>query len=158
MTDIVVRLPRPIAIFLLIFSVPFFVLLTFVCVFVALSMHTSAETYPIWRMVACYAIFSATVVFSCASILFIFRYGKESLFTTFRFVEQGIYIENSRYHALMLSWSDVESASYSRSLKIVVLRSRKLAVPIAISQWKNFPEAVELLKERIGERWVEKWL
>jgi len=158
MTDFVVRFPRPIAVFFLIVSVPFFVLLTFLCVLITSSMHTFAATLPIWALAAAYAIFSATVVFSCASILFIFRYGKESLFTGFRFMEQGVCIENSRYHALMLSWPDIESASYSRSLKIVVLRSPKLALPIAISQWKNFPEAVGLMKERMGARWLEKWV
>lgn len=158
MTDIVIRFPKPIAIFFLLAGLPVFVLLTFVAVWMTLSVHTLAGKFPIWGLVAAYVIFPATVVFSCASVLFIFRYGKETLFTTFRFVEQGINVENSRYRSLMILWSDIESASYSRSLKIVVLRSSKLVVPIAISQWENFPEAVCLMKQKIGQRWVEKWL
>jgi hypothetical protein len=158
MTDIVIRIPRPVAIFFLLAGLPTFVFLTLTSIWMTLSLHLLAGKFPIWSLVAGYIIFPAMTAFSCASILFGFRYGKETLFTTFRFVEKGIEIENSHYHSLMILWSEIESASYSRALKVVVLRSRKLVVPIAISQWENFPEAVQLLKQKIDKRWVEKWL
>ncbi|USX24624.1 hypothetical protein NHH73_18625 [Oxalobacteraceae bacterium OTU3CINTB1] len=158
MTDITIRFPRPVAIFFLLAGLPVFVFLTLVAVWMTLSLHTLAGKFPTWGLVAAYVIFPATVVLSCASVLFIFRYGRETLFTTFRFIERGINVENSRYRSLIILWSDIDSATYSRSLKIVVLRSRKLATPIAISQWANFPEAVRLTKQKIGLRWVEKWL
>jgi len=158
MIDIAIRFPRPVAIFFLLTGLPFFVFLTFVAVWMTLSLHTLAGKFPIWGLVAAYVIFPAMVVFSCASVVFSFRYGKETLFTTFRFIERGINVENSRYRSLFILWSDIDSATYSRSLKIIVLESRKLATPIAISQWKNFPEAARLIKRKIGLRWVENWL
>lgn len=158
MTDIVVRFPRPIAIFFLLVGLPVLILVTFVAGWMTLCIHALAEKLPVWALMAAYVIFPTMVTVGFASVFFSFRYGKETLFTTFRFVEQGVNVENSRYHSLMILWSDIESACYSKSLKIVVLRSSKLGEPIAISQWKNFPEAVQLLKQRIGERWVEKWL
>lgn len=158
MTDIVIRFPRPVAIFFLVTGLPVFVLLTFVAVWMTLSLHTLAGKFPIGGLVAAYVIFPAMAVFSCSLVFFSFRYGKETLFTTFRFNERGINVDNSRYRSLIIPWSDIESASYSRSLKVVILRSNKLEVPLAISQWENFPAAVRLMKQKIGFRWVEKWL
>ena len=158
MTAIVIRLPRPVAIVFLLAGVPVFALLTCVAVWMTLSVHTLAGQFPDWGLLVAYILFPAMAVFGFANLLFVFRYGKETLFTTFRFAEQGIILENNRYSRLMILWSDIESASYSRSLKIVVLRSGKLEAPIAISQWKNFPQAVHLIRQKIGQRWVEKWL
>lgn len=157
MTNIVVRFPRPIAVLFLLFSLPVFVFLALAGVWMTLSIHTLVGKFPLWSVVAGYVIFPGFVVFSCTSILFSFRYGKESLFTTFRFIEHGINIENSRYGSLLILWSDIQFVSYNRSLKHVVLHSCKLAVPIAISQWTNFPETVQLLKQQVGDRWVERW-
>jgi hypothetical protein len=158
MNDIVVRIPGPIAFISLVLGLPIFVFMAVACVLMTLLLHTLAGKFPLWGIVAGYFIFPAMVVFSCASILAGFRYGRESLFTTFRVNEHGINIENQRYDSLMLRWNEIESASYSRSLKIVVLRSRKLAAPIAFSNWKNFPEAVQKVKQNIGARWIEKWI
>ena len=158
MNDIVVRFPRPFAIILLITGVPVFVFLALMGIWMTISMPVLAGKFPVWAAVAACVIFPAMVVFSVASAHFCVRYGKESLFTTFRFSEQGIHIENSRYHSLLISWSDLESVTYSRSLKILLLRSTKLVAPIAVSQWQNFPEAVQLSRQQMGGRWVEKWL
>lgn len=158
MSDIVIRIPKPIAFIFLVLGLPVFIFLTLVSVWMTLSLHTLAGKFPMWGIVAGYFIFPAMAVLSCASITAGIRYGKESLFTTFRCAEQGITIENRRYASLVLSWNDVEFASYSRSLKIAVLHSRKLVVPIALSHWENSPEAVQLMKQNIGARWMEKWI
>ena len=158
MADIVIRFPRPVAIAFLLAAVPVFAFLTCVAVWMTLSLHTLAGKFPTWGLLAGYVLFPAMAVFSCANALFAFRYGKETLFTTFRFAEQGIILENSRYRRRLILWGDIESASYSRSLKIVVLRSGKLEAPSAISQWENFPAAVRLIEQKIGRRWVKKWL
>lgn len=158
MADIVICFPRPVAIAFLLAGVPVFAFLTCVAVWMTLSLHTLTGKFPTWCLLAGYVLFPAMAVYGCANVHFFFRYGKEALFTTFRFAEQGIILENSRYRRLLILWGDIESASYSRSLKIVVLRSGKLEAPIAISQWENFPEAIRLIEQKTGQRWVKKWL
>jgi hypothetical protein len=88
---------------------------------------------------------------------------RESLFTTFEISPPGITIKNSRYGALLLNWSDLTRATYSRGDGMITLESPQLLKPIAIMDLggprlstPEFTTAQQIIQGAIHDRWIER--
>jgi hypothetical protein len=161
--EIIVRFPKPFALFLLVVWLPMSGFLAVAGTLMTLWLPTVAGTFPMWKVAAGYLLFPILVIVSIAGVFAFFLYARETLFTTFRVTDDGIGIVNRHYGSLVLAWADVETARYSRSLKLVVLESRTLKAPIAIMNNAHDPSAqfqaaVVQIKKNVGARWVATWL
>lgn len=120
------------------------------------SQHLGSQ-----NLIAAYLLFPVLIALFVWAISLLVRY-RESLFTTFRFSAAGIVVQNSRYGELVLHWHDV-AATYSAPAKMIVLRSPKLAKPLAVMSFggsaaPEFIAARTMIRLRIGDRWKQRWL
>jgi hypothetical protein len=165
MNEIKVQFFKPIAVLFILTGIPILIFLTLFSAWMTwvLLMNPLPSGLSTVHLIGGCIIFPVMVVFGAKSTWFSFRYGRETLFTVFRLTERGINIENRRYGNLELEWGDIDAAIFDKPLKVVILNSRKLVSPIAISnnaqyQTNEFKEAVDLIKQKCTNRWKEKWL
>jgi hypothetical protein len=163
MSEIIIRFPKPLAFFLAIVGVPFFIVLTLAFTVMTFSLHTIAEQMPVWKIAAGYVLMPFMAIFSAVGTATVIRYGRETLFTTFRLSDGGVAIENSRYGMLRLAWRDIDAATYSRVMKTVVLTSHRLAKPIAIMnnaqvESDEFRTAISMVRQNLQDRFNAKWI
>ena len=161
MTEVTIRFPKLLAIFSAVVGVPVLAALTIGFTVMTFLLHTVAM--PLWKIGLAYLIFSSMAVFLAVGTVTIFRYGRESLFTTFRISNHGIGIENRRYGLLQLAWPDIEGATYSQIGKTIVLNSPRLLNPIAIMYNPNaesteFQAAVAMVRQNLQGRFSTKWI
>jgi hypothetical protein len=110
-----------------------------------------------------YLLFPLLIVGFCWAMWSVIR-NREALFTTIRVSPAGVVVENSRYGVLLLNWSDVTNATYSRFGKMITLESPKLSKPLAIMNFGSGGLAPEFLAARtviqaaVSNRWSERRL
>lgn len=161
MNEVTIRFPKLLALFLAAFGVPVLAALTLGFAVVTFLLHTVAM--PLWKIGLAYVIFPFMAVFSAVGTFTSFRYGRESVFTTFHVSSHGIAIENRRYGLLQLTWPDIKGATYSRIMKTVVLDSPRLSNPIAIMNnptvdAADFQTAVAIIRQNLQGRLITKWI
>jgi hypothetical protein len=165
MNEVKVQYFKPLAVLLILAGLPVSIALTAISAWVTwlILMNPLPAGMNTYQFIGVCIMFPLIMVIGAKSVWFILRYGTETLFTVFRLSERGINIENRRYGNLEIGWGDIDSAIYDRPLKVIVLKSSKLASPIAIVnnaqyQSNEFKEAVSLIKNKCTNRWKEKWL
>lgn len=163
MSEIIVRFSKPTAIVFAIIGVPFFVSMTFICAWMTFSFHNIAQQLPYWKIAVAYVIFPLMTVVSAKATITLIRCGKETLFTTFRFSDGGVKIENKRYGMLTLTWCEVDAALYNRSLRTLVLKSQRLARPVVLMnnasrESPEFHAAVSIIRKSLQSRFSARWI
>lgn len=163
--DITLECPGLIRI-LVILGIP--VLITMVLFFAGVVLWVSlmpakeTQRLGLQNLMSAYLLFPVLIALFVWAIWSLVRY-REAFFTTFRLSAAGIVVQNSRYGLLVLNWDDV-SATYSPPAKMVVLRSPKLAKPLALmsfgggSMAPEFLAARTMISTRLGDRWSQCWL
>jgi hypothetical protein len=165
MNAIKIQYSKPLALLFLLIGPPFMLALAGVSAWI--SWCLLIDPFPTRMNVVHYVggciIFPPLVIAGAKCTWFVLRYGRETFFTQFRLSEHGIQLDSWRYPNLEVSWADIESAIYDRPMKTIVLRSRKLVAPIAITnnasyESAEFIGAVNLIKKKCAGRWRKKWL
>ena len=165
MNEIKVQFFKPLAALMILIGLPFFIAIAAISAWLTwlLLMKPLPAGMTTLHLIGGCIIFPVTLVMSAKSAWFIYRYGRETLFTVFRLSERGINIENRRYGNLEIGWEDIDAATYDRPLKMIILLSSKLVSPIAIAnnahyQTEEFKAAASLIKQKCVNQWKEKWL
>jgi hypothetical protein len=163
MKEIELRFSRPMALFVLLFGVPFFLTtISFLCLGLVV-ITLKAHEREVSELVLFYIGGPAIIAFASIFLWAIVRY-RESLFTEFRFSQDGICIQSSRYGMLRMRWDDIEQACFSQTFKLVRLHSPKLLGTLAVMNTgtselsEEFQAAVSLMKQELRSRWRERWL
>ncbi|GFE90459.1 YdbT family protein [Steroidobacter agaridevorans] len=155
MADVQIRISKPIAIVALGLGMPAIAVIVAVLSWVIATELFKGRFDPL-------ALPVILIVALFGRLLWVMTQHWESLFTTFRVSDAGVEIENRRYGAIALQWSEIDSASYNKLFGLVTLHSSKLSKPIGImnnntaQMSEEFEAALEMVRKYLAGRIQEQ--